>query len=223
MKKPNIILVIASSIDGRLSVPINQSTHIGSFEDKKILNNAISKVDATIFGSGTLKVHQSTFLIKKFIDKTKFIIKKSQPISIIAGNPNNFQKEWIYFKQPIKRWLINSKPQQISKNFNFDKEFFYKNSWLQTLANIKNEGIEKIALLGGAKLIHSFMMEDLIDEIKITIVPKIIGGKYMWLPHKTDEKILDFKNEWIIKSFKHLKTNEIFIHYEKKINKFLEF
>ena len=215
MKKPNVILVIASSIDGRLSFPINQSAHIGSFEDKKMLNNAISKVDATIFGSGTLKVHQSTFLIKKFIDKTKFIIKESQPISIIAGNPNNFQKEWIYFKQPIKRWLINSKPQQISKNFNFDKEFFYKNSWLQTLANLKKEGIEKIALLGGAKLIHSFMMEDLIDEIKITITPKIIGGKYIWLPYKENEKILDFKKEWIIKSSKQLSTNEIFIHYTK--------
>ena len=222
MKKPNIILIIASSIDGRLSFPINQATHIGSFEDKRILNDAISKVDATIFGSGTLKIHQSTFLIKKFIDKTKFIIKKSQPISIIAGNPNNFQKEWIYFKQPIKRWLINSKPQQISKNFNFDKEFFYKNSWLQTLANLKKEGIEKIALLGGAKLIDSFMREDLIDEIKITIVPKIIGGQYIWLPHKTHEEIIDFKNEWIIKSCKQLKTNEIFIHYAKKINKFLE-
>ena len=223
MKKPNIILVIASSIDGRLSFPINQSAHIGSFEDKKILNNAISKVDATIFGSGTLKVHQSTFLLKKFIDQTKFIIKDSQPISIIAGNPSTFEKEWVYFNQPIKRWLINSKPQQISKNFNFDKEFLYKNSWLQTLAHLKNEGIEKIALLGGAKLIHSFMMEDLIDEIKITIAPKIIGGKYIWLPHKTNEEILDFKNEWIIKSFKQLKTNEIFIHYAKKINRFLEF
>ena len=216
MKKPNIILVIASSIDGRLSYPINQSTHIGSFEDKKILNNAISKVDATIFGSGTLRVHQSTFLTKKFIDKTKFIIKKSQPISIIAGNPENFQKEWIYFNQPIKRWLINSNQKKITKDLNFDKEFFYKDSWFQTLANLKKERIKKIALLGGAKLIHSFMMEDLIDEIKITIAPKIIGGKYIWLPHKTHEEILDFKNEWIIKSCKPLKTNEIFIHYAKK-------
>ncbi len=215
MNKPNIILVIASSIDGRLSFPINHSEHIGSFEDKKMLNNAISKVDATIFGSGTLRVHQSTFLLKKFIDQTKFIIKDSQPISIIAGNPSTFEKEWVYFNQPIKRWLINSKPQQISKNFNFDKEFFYKDSWLQTLANLKKEGIKKIALLGGAKLIHSFMIEDLIDEIKITIVPKIIGGKYIWLPYKTNERFLDFKNEWIIKSCKQLKTNEIFIHYKK--------
>ena len=215
MKKPNIILVIASSIDGRLSFPINQSTHIGSFEDKKILNDAISKVDATIFGSGTLKIHQSTFLIKKFIDKTKFIIKDSQPISIVAGNPNNFKKEWKYFNQPIKRWLINSKPENITKDLNFDKEFFYTNSWLDTLSNLKKEGIKKIALLGGAKLIHSFMMEDLIDEIKITITPKIIGGKYIWLPYKENEKILDFKNEWIIKSFKQLSTNEMFIHYTK--------
>ena len=217
MNKPNIILVIASSIDGRLSFPINQSAHLGSFEDKKLLNNAISKVDATIFGSGTLRVHQSTFLTKKFIDKTKFIIKELQPISIIAGNPNNFQKEWVYFNQPIKRWLINSDQKKITKDLNFDKEFFYKDSWLQTLAQFKKEGIKKIALLGGAKLIHSFMMENLIDEIKITITPKIIGGKYIWLPHKENEKILDFKNEWIIKSCNQLKTNEIFIHYIKNI------
>ena len=216
MKKPNIILIIASSIDGRLSFPINKSSHLGSFEDKKILNNALSKVDATIFGSGTLRVHQSTFLIKKFINKTKFIIKDSQPISIIAGNPNNFKKDWLYFNQPIKRWLINSTPKKITKDLNFDKEFFYTNSWSQSLSNLKKEGIKKIALLGGAKLIHSFMMEDLIDEIKITIAPKIIGGKYIWLPHKKNEQILNHTKEWIIKTFKPLKTNEIFLHYTKK-------
>jgi len=215
LKKPNIILVIASSLDGRLSFPINKSTHIGSFEDKKVLNNAMSKVDATIFGSGTLKVHQSTFLTKKFINKTKFILKDSQPISIIAGNPSNFKKEWIYFNQPIKRWLINSKPQKTAKDLNFDKEFFYTDSWLQTLTDLKKEGIKKIALLGGAKLIHSFMMEDLIDEIKITIVPKIIGGKDIWLPYKKNLETLDFKTEWKIKSSKKLKSNEIFIHYIK--------
>ncbi len=215
MKKPNITLIIASSIDGRLSFPENKSANIGSFEDRKILNNAISKVDATIFGSGTLKIHQSTFLLKKFINQTKFIITDSQPISIIAGNPNNFKKEWIYFNQPIKRWIIKSNQKQNTKDLNFDKEFFYANSWLQTLSNLKKEGIEKIALLGGAKLIHSFMMEDLIDEIKITIAPKIIGGKFIWLPFKQNEKFLDFKQQWIIKSLKALKTNEIFVHYTK--------
>ena len=59
------------------------------------------------------------------------------------------------------------------------------------------------------------MMEDLIDEIKITIVPKIIGGKNIWLPHKRNVENLDFKTEWEIKSSKKLKSNEIFIHYIK--------
>ena len=222
MKKPNITLVIASSVDGRINSPLNDNSEIGSFEDKKILNDAISQVDATIFGSGTLKVHKSTFLIKRFFDEKNFIIKDCQPISIIAGNPRNFKKEWSYFKQPVKRWLINSKQQNNTKNLTFDREFHYTNSWLQTLSNLKKEGIKKIALLGGAQLIHSFIMEDLIDEIKITIVPKIIGGKYSWLPYKKNEKILNFNEEWIIKSFKQLKTNEVFIHYEKKINRFLK-
>ena len=215
MSNPIITLVIASSIDGRISFPINQYNALGSFEDKKILNHALSTVDATIFGSGTLKVHQSTFLQKEFINSTKFIINDYQPISIIAGNPANFKSEWTYFKQPIKRWLINSNPKENIKNLNFDKEFFFINTWRQTLSNIKKEGIKKIALLGGSKLIHSFMMEDLIDEIKMTIVPKIIGSKFIWLPYENKEKILDFQKEWVIKSLKHLKTDEVFIHYAK--------
>ena len=58
-------------------------------------------------------------------------------------------------------------------------------------------------------------MEDLIDEIKMTIVPKIIGSKFIWLPYENKEKILDFQKEWVIKSLKHLKTDEVFIHYAK--------
>ena len=102
MKKPNIILVIASSIDGRLSFPINQSTHIGSFEDKKILNDAISKVDATIFGSGTLRVHQSTFLIKKFIDKTKFIIKNHNQFRLLRVTLIIFKKNGFILISQLK-------------------------------------------------------------------------------------------------------------------------
>ena len=100
---------------------------------------------------------------------------------------------------------------------NFDKILFYENSWLHTLNILKKEGIKRIALLGGAKLIESFFKEDLIDEIKITICPKVIGGKYTWIPFKEKNKIFNFENSWKIKVTKVLKTSEVFIHYTKKI------
>ena len=219
MKRPEIILVIASSLDGRIAFPKGGESHLGSEYDRKLLNKSLTKVDATLFGSGTIKAHQSTFLIrKKHFLKNRQEISANQPISIIAGNSKNFSKSWRYFNQPIRRWLISSDRDMKDSKINFDKILFYENSWLNTLNILKKEGIRRIALLGGAKLIESFFKEDLIDEIKITICPKVIGGQYTWIPFKEKNEIFNFENKWKIKMTKVLKTSEVFIHYTKKIN-----
>jgi len=218
LKKPEIILVIASSLDGRIAFPKGGASNIGSEYDRKLLNQSLTKVDATLFGSGTLKAHQSTFLVrKKHFFKNKQEISVNQPISIIAGNSNNFSKNWRYFNQPIRRWLISSDRIIKDSKVQFDKTLFYKNSWLYTLNTLNKEGIKRIALLGGCKLIESFFKEDLIDEIKMTICPKVIGGKYTWIPFKAKNEIYNFENRWKIKMTKVLKTSELFIHYTKKI------
>ena len=217
MKKPEIILVIASSLDGRIAFPQGGESHLGSEYDKKLLNQSLTKVDATLFGSGTLKAHQSTFLIrKKHLFKNRQEISVNQPISIIVGNSKNFSKSWKYFNQPIRRWLISSDRNIKDSKVNFDKTLFYENSWINTLNSLKEEGIKRIALLGGAKLIESFFKEDLIDEIKITICPKVIGGQYTWIPFREKNEIFIFENRWKIKMTKLLKTSEVFIHYTKK-------
>ena len=219
MKRPEIILIIAISLDGRIALPQGGESHLGSEYDRKLLNKALTKVDATLFGSGTLKAHQSTFLIrKKNFFKNRQEISFNQPISIIAGNSKNFLKSWRYFNQPIRRWLISTDRNIKDSKVNFDKTLFYENSWLHTLNILKKEGIKRIALLGGAKLIESFFKEDLIDEIKITICPKVIGGQYTWIPFKEKNEIFNFENRWKIKMTKLLKTSEVFIHY-KKINR----
>ena len=216
MKRPEIILVIASSLDGRIAFPQGGETHLGSEYDKQLLNKSLTKVDATLFGSGTLKAHQSTFLIrKKHFLKKRQEISVNQPISIIAGNSDNFSKSWIYFNQPIRRWLISSNRNTKDSKVNFDKILFYENSWLHTLNILNKEGIKRIALLGGAKLIKSFLKEDLIDEIKITVCPTVIGGQYSWNPCNEKNEIFNLHNRWKIIRFKVFKTSEIFIHYKK--------
>ncbi len=212
MNKTRIILIIASSIDGRIAFPHGGKTDLGSLEDKKLLSESLSEVDATIFGSGTLKAHQSTFLVKQ----NGSHLSCKQPVSIVTGDIRNFSSTWSYFKQPIKRWLINSKRSKLKSNLNFNREFLFRGSWKKTLDLLNNEGIKSIALLGGTKLINSFMEENLIDEIKITIVPKIIGGKFSWIPSFSGDNLSNLNNHWVLKSVKELNTNEIFIHYTRK-------
>ena len=216
MNKTRVILIIASSIDGRIALPNGGNTPIGSIQDKKLLNEALAEVDATIFGSGTLKAHKSTFLVKQFTKGNSYDLASNQPVSIVAGEIKNFSKQWLYFKQPIVRWLISSDSISDNNNYNFDKKFLFKDSWRKTLEVIHKEGIKKIALLGGAKLIDSFAKENLIDEIKITIVPKIIGGKYSWISSMKIQNLSKLSNNWTIKSVKEIDTNEIFIHYTRE-------
>ena len=215
MKIPRVIIVIASSLDGRIAFPDGEESHLGSAEDKKMLNQNLSMVDATIFGSGTLIAHQSTYLVKNLTNNDEVNILKSQPISIVASNSKKFNSNWKYFHQPIRRWLISSSKVDNSSNNEFEKELFFEDSWEKTLISLKQQGINDLALLGGAKLINSFIKEDLITDIKITIIPRIIGGRYTWIPPEQTNTIFNLKRLWEIKSIKNLMNNEIHVHYKK--------
>ena len=215
MSIPRVTLVIASSLDGRIAFPNGGESHLGSKEDRQMLDKNLSLVDATIFGLGTLKAHQSTYLIKNHLETNKEKISKSQPISIVASNSKTFNKNWKYFQQPIRRWLISSNKVDHYLTRDFEKQLFFEKSWKKTLISLKNEGINDLALLGGAKLINSFIKEDLITDIKITIIPRIIGGEYTWIPTEQSNLIFNLKKIWKIKSIKNLMHNEIHIHYKK--------
>ena len=215
MSIPRVTIVVASSLDGRIAFPDGGESHLGGKEDRKMLDKNLSLVDATIFGLGTLKAHESTYLVKNHFETKEEKISKSQPISIVASNSKKFNKNWKYFQQPIRRWLISSYKVDNYSNKDFEKHIYYENSWEKTLINLKKQGINNLALLGGAKLINSFIKEDLISDIKITIIPRIIGGKYTWIPPEKSNEIFNLTRLWEIKSIKNLMNNEIHIHYKK--------
>ena len=215
MSIPRVIIVIASSIDGRIAFPGGGESHLGSEEDKKMLNQNLSMVDATIFGLGTLIAHQSTYLIKNLNCNDEVTVSKKQPISIVASNSKKFKSNWEYFRQPIRRWVISSSKVDNSSKYDFEKQLFFEDSWSKTLISLKKQGINDLALLGGAKLINSFIKEDLITDIKITIIPQIIGGEYTWIPPEETNEIFNLKRLWEIKSIKNLMNNEIHIHYKR--------
>ena len=215
MSIPRVTIVIASSLDGRIAFPEGGESHLGSEEDRKMLNQNLSMVDATIFGLGTLKAHESTYLIKNRNENNEAKISKRQPISIVASTSKKFNSNWKYFRQPIRRWLISSNKVDNSSNNDFEKQLFFEDSWEKTLISLKKQGIKELALLGGTKLINSFIKEDLITDLKITIIPQIIGGRYTWIPPEQTNEIFKLKRLWEIKSMKNLMNNEIYVHYKK--------
>jgi dihydrofolate reductase len=73
---------------------------------------------------------------------------------------------------------------------------FTNESPLQLTAKFENAGIEKMVIVGGAHIATSFLKENLVDELWLTIEPKIFGkGSNFVTDEKLDIrlKLLDFE------------------------------
>ena len=74
----------------------------------------------------------------------------------------------------------------------------------------------RILILGGAKLFHSFLQEDILDELQMTLVPRLLGGQYSWIPMNNQTLLpLDLTDltSWSLKVIEPLAENQIMLRY----------
>ena len=171
-------------------------------------------------GSGTLRSHQNTCLIhnSNLIKKRQKEGKDSQPTSIIVSKSSIFSEQLEYLKQPIKRLLLQA---EFKSNLNltkgFDNSYLMKKTWTETLIELDQKGFSKIALLGGAKLINSILLEDNIDELQLTITPRILGGRYTWIDSEFNNipEALTKSSAWILREMQDIGKSEIMLLYKR--------
>jgi len=219
LKNQWVKLVIASSIDGRIAYPEGGKTQLGSSGDRFVLEESLAWSDAILIGGQTLRDHQSICIIKNqyLIKKRVSEGKAEQPISLVASNQTDFPINWLFFKQPVQRWLLqkqNAHNESILPN-GFNKRIYLQLKWRDSLDDLYQKGFSKIVLLGGSNLISSFLKEDLINELQITITPHLLGGSYCWVSSKLNDlnTIMGISNNWILKESKQLGNNELLVRY----------
>ena len=221
MTKQWVRLVLASSIDGRIAYPEGGKTQLGQSGDRLVLEESLAWSDGILMGGQTLRDHKSICIIKneRLLKKRILEGKNEQPIALIASNQNNFPVNWLFFKQPIQRWLLQNQGKKNEHELlnGFDKKINLKVSWRDSLEHLSQKGIEKIVLLGGANLISAFLLEDIIDELQITITPHLLGGDYCWVSSKllSLNTLINKRYNWILKENKELGNNELLVRYLK--------
>ncbi|WP_269616515.1 RibD family protein [Prochlorococcus marinus] len=221
MKEKWVKLVLASSIDGRIAYPEGGKTQLGQSGDRLVLEESLAWSDGILMGGQTLRDHQSICVIKNknLLKQRTLKGKNEQPIALIASNQIDFPANWLFFRQPLQKWLIQKQCQdkrnEITLPNGFDEKINLKLTWRDSLDDLYKKGIAKVVLLGGANLISAFLLEDLIDELQITITPDLLGGGYCWVSSELRNlnTIMNKKNNWILKETKKLGNNELLIRY----------
>ncbi|MFX0034680.1 MAG: 2,5-diamino-6-(ribosylamino)-4(3H)-pyrimidinone 5'-phosphate reductase [Candidatus Hermodarchaeota archaeon] len=177
--KPYIILSAAMTIDGKIATKKGDS-ELSDKIDWKEVHKLRTEVDAIMVGKGTILKDNPKLHIKYYHHKGYYRIVLDSNLTIpLESNIISFQQE-IYptiicttENVPItKVKMYEEKSVKIIKAGDGERV-----NLIKLLPILKDFGINYILLEGGGNLNWSFIENDLINEIRLTIAPCIVGGK----------------------------------------------
>lgn len=193
--RPFFYTNFVQTLDGKVAVKREGYWPIGSKKDYEVLTELRLYADCLIHGGSLAREFGEITL--KSINKTLF-----KQMRRVLGKSAR-----------LPYYVITNKPKSL-KNL---QAKIYSGDLKSLIEELKDEGYKSILVEGGPTLLGAFLKEDLMDEIFLTISPKIYGsepGKTLTLvegilfsPHKTKTlKLVSMKKM----------GDEIFLRYSLK-------
>ncbi len=179
IKRPYVILSAAMTIDGKIASK-NGDPEISDEEDWKSVHKLRTKVDAIMVGKGSIIKDNPKLQIKYYDHNGYHRVVLDSNLSIpIESNVITFKPE----TYPTIVVTTENAPTNKIKIFESNNVEIIKSGKgrrvdiVQLMPILFNRGLKKILLEGGGNVNWSFIKNNLIDEIRLTIGPWMVGGK----------------------------------------------
>ncbi len=219
MSRPELRLVLAISLDGRLAPAEGGAAQIGGRGDRQVLEEALAWADAVLLGAQTLRLHGSTCLIHRpeLLEQRRAAGRRLQPLAIVVSRSGAIPAELPFFRQPLRRGLLllatPSPPEADQAPPGFDHRWGCAN-WGDALAALQAAGVERLGVLGGASLAASLLAENLVDELQLTLCPRLLGGPHSWLPASAGVDLAS-QGGWHLREQRALEGEELLLRYRR--------
>lgn len=179
IKKPYIILSAAMTIDGKIASKMGDP-ELSDEEDWREVHKLRTEMDAIMVGKGTILKDNPKLHIKYFKHKGYYRVVVDSRLCIpINSNVIDFKPE-IY---PTILCTTENAPLEKIKEFESKNVIVLKAGTgervdlKKLMSLLLKKEIKSILLEGGGELNWSFIRDDLVDELRLTIAPWIVGGK----------------------------------------------
>jgi riboflavin-specific deaminase-like protein len=218
--RPYTIINAIGTLDGRGAVG-GKSTPIGSEVDHRLMRNIRANVDAVLVGAGTLRSEDLTLSVyEPLARRRRERGMAKQPLSIILTSSGNVPADRRIFDPNAESDVL------IFAGSHASRQDLVRLSRLATVRRSSATGISELEEMletladefavrhllveGGPKVNHSFLEARLVDELFLTLSPKISGGDSRSL---VDGKELPHKGDSFNLVSAHLSDSEIYLRY----------
>ena len=175
--RPRIILSGAISIDGKIATRANDSK-LSSQNDIQRLHKLRSSVDAILVGKNTVSRDNPLLTVRH--------VKGKNPIRIVLDSKGTISRTSKIIQSSNKVQTIIAVSKKITKK-NLEKlEKFpveiitsgnYSVNLKSLLKKLSKKKIKTILVEGGGELNWSVLKLGIVDELIVTISPRIVGGR----------------------------------------------
>lgn len=185
-RRPFVTVNFAVTADGRISTRNGTPADFSSKRDKQRLVEIRATCDAILASPKTIAADQMTMGIPDEALRAKRIAegKPAYPVRVLLTNRGRIDPSLRIFTKTFSPILIFSTPQmpRATRAALADKAVLYLHDYdhvnlaamLQTL-HIEH-GVQRVVCEGGAQVFRSLLNADLVDELHVTICPRIFGG-----------------------------------------------
>lgn len=219
---PQLRLVLAVSLDGRLAPTEGGAAQLGGAGDRRVLEESLAWADGCLIGAETLRLHGTTCLIRApdLLEQRHRAGCPPQPAALVVSRSGQIPGQLPFFQQPIDRWLLAPAsaaplPGQASGQSQGQAPGFQRHlplePWPCLLSRLAAEGLKRLLVLGGARLAASLLREALIDELQLTLCPQVLGGPHSWVP--LQEACAG--SHWRLQEMRPLDGDELMLRYAR--------
>lgn len=174
--RPSVTLSYAQSLDGSIALRRGEPLALSGPESQKLAHKLRAAHDAILVGIGTVLSDDPQLNVRLAQGSDpQIVVLDSQlrlPLTarLLAGKPLVFCMASANRERQKKLEkagaIVERQSGSVATQINLD--------WV--LARIKEAGFDSLMVEGGGQIISSFLSENLVDRIIVTVAPQFIGG-----------------------------------------------
>ena len=164
---------MVASVDGRVAVG-GSGVGLGSEADRRHMRELRAEADAVLHGAGTLRADRLSPRVPRDLVEQRLQRGQSpQPLGAIVTASADLPAEHPYYRSPTLVYVVSERVPAVTAT---TIEVCHVADVRGVVADLARRGVQRIVCEGGPTLNASLLAAGLVDELFLTIAPKLVGG-----------------------------------------------
>jgi 5-amino-6-(5-phosphoribosylamino)uracil reductase len=226
--RPRVIANVAVSVDGKLDARVREGGGFSSRFDRDRMDELRGRADALVVGAGTVRVEDPPLRVRDPSRRhQRAAAGRYEELSVVVlSRSGDLPPGARFLREPARRRILAVPAEGGSAEAMQGLERLVHDGLLEVfragvegvdlealLAELAEDGHQTVLVEGGGEVLASFLDEDLLDELYVTICPCLIGGERAPTAVDGEGWPLDQRRRMELTDLERV-GDELFLHYE---------